>query len=95
MRGGLTREPSPNWRSRASCVGLDVVIGEVSSRSVSIKTKDKTVRELEPELDCGGDDCGPLKLVLTTPVCRSSSSSLCRAWDFKLRRSLLKLIKKM
>ncbi|CAF2134080.1 unnamed protein product, partial [Brassica rapa] len=44
---------------------------------------------------CGGDDGGPLKLVLTTPICHNSSSSLCRAWDFKLCRSLFKLIKTM
>ena len=40
-------------RLRASCVGLDVVAREVSSRSVYIGSKDETYNELEPKLDCG------------------------------------------
>ena len=40
-------------RSRASCVGLDVVTREVSSRTMYIGSKDETFNELEPNLDRG------------------------------------------
>ncbi|KAF3578438.1 hypothetical protein DY000_02034933 [Brassica cretica] len=40
-------------RSKASCVGLDVVTREVSSRTMYIGSKDETFNELEPKLDCG------------------------------------------
>ncbi|CAN6927293.1 unnamed protein product [Brassica oleracea var. botrytis] len=37
-------------RSRASCIGLDVVTGDVSRRSVYSGLKDETFSELEPKL---------------------------------------------
>ncbi|CAN6999244.1 unnamed protein product, partial [Brassica rapa subsp. trilocularis] len=43
----------PYQRLRVSCVGLDVVTREVSSRSVYIRSKDETHNELEPKLDRG------------------------------------------
>ncbi|KAL0660377.1 hypothetical protein Bca4012_080962 [Brassica carinata] len=45
-------------RPRASCIGLDVVTGKVSSRSVYNGLKDEIFSELEPELDRGNVDGG-------------------------------------
>ncbi|KAG2248278.1 hypothetical protein Bca52824_087906 [Brassica carinata] len=45
------------WKSIASYAGLDVVTGEVSSRSVNIGSKDETFSELDPKCN-RGDDVG-------------------------------------
>lgn len=45
-------------RAIVSCIGLDVVTGKISTRSVYNSLKDEIFSELEPELDRGDVDGG-------------------------------------
>ncbi|KAF2587951.1 hypothetical protein F2Q70_00039364 [Brassica cretica] len=51
--------------SRASCVGLDVITWEVSSRSVYSSSKYETFSELESKLDHGGVSTVPVMVGIT------------------------------